>query len=71
MTGKEPMSSREQCDQLLETIDAVLLECGKDPRRRGTVRPQSRPTWRGPSWLQEPLRAEVKGLAEEADRLRS
>ena len=65
------MSSREQCDQLLATIDAVLLECGKDPRRRSTVRPQSRPAWRGPSWLQEPLAAEAKGFGEETERPRS
>ena len=46
------MSSREQCLQLLETIDTVLEECGKDPRRRSPARPPSRPAWSGPSWLQ-------------------
>ena len=48
------MSSREQGQQLLETIDAVLAECGKDPRRRRPARPPARPTWTGPGrWQAE------------------
>lgn len=45
------MSSREKCQQLLERIDTVLEECGKDPRRR---RPPTttRAPWTGPTWLQ-------------------
>ena len=46
------MPSREQGQQLLETIDAVLAQCGKDPRRRGAARPSARPAWSGPGrWL--------------------
>ena len=46
------MSSREQCQQLLRTIDAVLEECANDPRRRRIAKPTNRPAWPGPSWLQ-------------------
>ena len=46
------MASRERHDQLLATIDAVLSECTKDPRRRSPSRP-ARPAWPGPSWLNE------------------
>lgn len=52
------MSRREQGQQLLETIDAVLEECGKDPRRRRPDRPPSRPAWPGPSWLLSPRAGE-------------
>jgi hypothetical protein len=45
------MSSREQGQRLLETIDAVLDECGKDPRRRRPAATASRPAWGGPVWL--------------------
>lgn len=53
MLREEAMSSREQCDQLLREIDAVLSECSKDPRRRTPIRPPSRPAWAGPSWLRD------------------
>jgi hypothetical protein len=45
------MSSREQGQRLLDTIDAVLEECGQDPRRRRTARTATRPAWGGPVWL--------------------
>jgi len=48
------MSSREQGQQLLEAIDAVLEECGKDLARRRPARPV-RSAWRGPSWLEGAL----------------
>jgi hypothetical protein len=50
------MSSREQCDQLLRTIDAVLSECSKDPRRQPPNSSAHRPPWPGPSWSSEPMR---------------
>lgn len=46
--------SNEQSQQLLDTIDAVLAECSKDPRRRSTkARPlPTRPAWR-PTWVHD------------------
>ena len=63
------MSSREQGQQLLETIDAVLAECAGDPRRRRPARPPARPAWRGPSWLQGPRTGDDgPGLANSQNR---
>jgi hypothetical protein len=46
--------SSKRSQQLLDTIDAVLAECSKDPRRRAAPRPQTtRPAWR-PMWAEEP-----------------
>jgi len=47
------MSSKKRCQELLETIDTVLSECGKDPRRLSPVRSPSRPPWPGPVWSLE------------------
>ena len=45
--------SSKQSQQLLDTIDAVLAECSKDPRRRAAPRSvPTRPAWR-PMWAQD------------------
>ncbi len=57
---EEPMSSSERCEQLLKTIDAVLSECGKDPRRHHPTRLPARPAWGGPSWSQDQWAPDVR-----------
>jgi len=61
------MSSREQCERLLETIDAVLAECAKDPRRR-PARPSTRPAWPGPSWSQDQQAVGTKGHPDSTEQ---
>ena len=56
--------SSKRSQQLLDTIDAVLAECSKDPRRRAAPRPQpTRPAWR-PMWAQDGQSADRIGRDE-------
>lgn len=64
-TGKGPMSTREQLDQLMEKIDAVLDECGKGPRQREPARSSARPAWPGPRWAQHQRTADAAILARQ------
>jgi hypothetical protein len=58
--------SSKQSQQLLDTIDAVLAECSKDPRRRAAPRPQpTRPAWR-PRWAEDAQSGDRYGRNDEA-----
>jgi len=63
------MSSRVRCEELLRTIDAVLSECGKGPRRYNPVRPPSRPARGGPVWLQAPRAVDANDLSGNGHRI--
>lgn len=63
--SSEPRKSK-QSQQLLDTIDAVLAECSKDPRRRATPRPlPNRPAWR-PMWAQDGQPSDRQARGDEA-----